>query len=159
MFLCDNSLTAALLGNFDDILKEADKLLSNWKIKNQRDWGKRMEMINTNWEASRKCLFEQMLKVSSPNVQKCCRCNTEAAIFRCSQCVYNNLCSLCDEAVHCSNPLHDREAFLNGFYQPIKPTLSVNADSHLVTVSKCVISFHFLFLIWMTDSETDRQKY
>ena len=71
-----------------------------------------MEVANSNWEASRKHLFEEMLKCFSHNVTKCGVCSSESVMFRCTQCSYRNLCTLCDTEVHSLNPLHDREVFL-----------------------------------------------
>ncbi|XP_078364085.1 uncharacterized protein LOC144648381 [Oculina patagonica] len=88
-----------------------------------------MESINRNWEASRKHLFEQMLKHSAPKIEKCLMCNSQNAIFRCLLCVnYIHIGCKCDEKIHFPNPFHDREVLFNGFYQKIKPTVSVDTE-------------------------------
>ena len=126
-----------MLGKYDFVLNDADKLLNGWKEMKQDEWGKRVESVNTNWEASRKHLFEQMLRHFAPNIQKCFLCNSHNAIFRCLQCVnYIGICGSYDEKIHSSNPFHDREVFFNGFYQNIKPTVSVDKEGCLVTVSE-----------------------
>lgn len=141
LILCmhSNLHSSALLGTgkYDFILNDAEKLLNGWSETKQAEWSKRMESVNANWEASRKHLFEQMLKYSAPKIQKCSMCNSQNAIFRCLQCVnFIHICGSCDEKIHSLNPFHDREVVFNGFYQKIKPTVSVDTEGCLVTVSE-----------------------
>ena len=97
-----------------------------------------MQAISENWEASRKLLFELMVQHSAPYLQRCLKRSSENALVRCHQCDNYGyyLCTFCDEEVHASHPLHDREILRGGFYQHVKPTQSVDAEGCLVTISE-----------------------
>lgn len=97
-----------------------------------------MQTINEDWEASRKLLFELMVKYSAPYLQRCLKCSSENALVRCHQCDNYGyyLCTFCDEEVHTSHPLHDREILMGGFYQHVKPTQSVDDEGCLVSISE-----------------------
>jgi hypothetical protein len=66
----------------------------------------------------------------------CCRCAVNEAMLRCRQCgVLQYLCAQCDDETHQSEPLHDREVWLNGYFQPISPTQSVSCNQ-LISIGK-----------------------
>ena len=101
-------------------------------------WQKRVENLEENWETIRKTIFTSVLSSLAPPSSPvlCCRCAANEAVLRCRQCgVLQYLCAQCDDDTHCSQPLHDREVWLDGYFQPISPTQSVSS-SQLVSIGK-----------------------
>ncbi|XP_046861961.1 uncharacterized protein LOC124455341 [Xenia sp. Carnegie-2017] len=69
-------------------------------------------------------------------IGKCCRCNENEAVLRCRQCgVLRYICQECDD-VHKNNPLHDREVWLDGYFQYIKPTQSISSDGKICSIDR-----------------------
>ncbi|XP_046839888.1 uncharacterized protein LOC124434070 [Xenia sp. Carnegie-2017] len=42
----------------------------------------------------------------------------------------------CDDDVHENNPLHDREVWLDGYFQYIKPTQSISSDGKICSIDR-----------------------
>jgi hypothetical protein len=94
-------------------------------------WTKIMQSVEAVWENSRFTIFAAVLKShATPNIEAVCfMCREDRAVVRCRHCGPTALlCSNCDEATHETNPLHDREIWVNGFYQPVPPTETVLTD-------------------------------
>ena len=70
-----------------------------------------------------------------PFIESCHVCQSRNAVIRCMDCCNVLYCNSCDEAFHQGHPFHDREAFMDGFFQPIPPTTTVDDDGCLTT--KC----------------------
>ena len=101
-------------------------------------WTKRMQAVEAVWETSRCAIFAVMLKSHAIPTNKtvCSECSKERAI-RCLDCGPGVLlCDSCDEALHQMKPLHDREIWINGFYQQVAPTETVLSDGSLGFKSK-----------------------
>lgn len=113
-----------------------DQLLKKFPVTSSttRTWETQMLSLSENWEGCRQKLFETVLKQErSPVLDKCNSCNSSSAIIRCYDC--NMLyCSSCDENFHQGHPFHDREAFVDGFFQPIPPTCVVDESGFFKTV-------------------------
>ena len=102
------------------------------------EWQKRVEHLEENWETIRETIFTSALSSLTPPSSPvlCCRCAVNEAVLRCRQCgVLQYLCAQCDDETHCSQPLHDREMWLDGYFQAISPTQSVSCN-HLVSIGK-----------------------
>lgn len=52
------------------------------------------------------------------------------------------MCSNSDERIHEQKPLHDRDVWMNGFFQEISPTDAVLEDGSLGFVSKIQRTVH-----------------
>lgn len=102
-------------------------------------WQKRMENREENWESMREKIFNVTVSSFAPplSAMKCCRCNENEAVLRCRQCgVLRYICRECDDDVHENNPLHDREVWLDGYFQYIKPTQSISSDGKICSIGK-----------------------
>ena len=54
------------------------------------------------------------------NDKVCSSCGQDNPLFRCQDCgLLNYMCSACDEKIHSTLPLHDREMWHNGYFEPI----------------------------------------
>ena len=108
-------------------------------------WTKRMQAVEAVWENSRPAIFAAVLQShATPTSETCCsNCRNDTAIVRSLHCGPSVLlCNSCDEASHKMKPLHDREIWIDGFYQPLTPTETVLLDGSLGFKSKyCNISF------------------
>ena len=97
----------------------------------QSIWTKRMQSAETIWENSRSAIFAAVLKsCATPNIEVVCSvCKEDSAVIRCRDCGPTALlCNNCDKTIHDAKPLHDRDIWVNGFYQPVPPTETVSTD-------------------------------
>ena len=123
-----------------DILLEAKDLLSSEEdslVKKSQRWEERITISNESWADSRAALYETLLKASFAvkDANKCMKCFKETAVLRCNECSSTKyLCGSCDQNLHEVFPFHDRDAIVNGHYQPIPPTLSKNSSGEWVTI-------------------------
>jgi hypothetical protein len=109
------------------------------KRNTQSMWTKRMQSVEAVWENSRSAIFAAILKSHSvPTLEAVCfSCREDSAVILCRQCGPTVLlCNKCDMTVHETKPLHDRDVWLNGFYQPVPPTETVLSDGSLGFISK-----------------------
>lgn len=112
-------------------IANCESLTQEMKSNTQSMWTKRMQSVEAVWENSRSTIFAAVLKShATPNIEAVCfMCREDRAVVRCRHCGPTALlCSNCDEATHETNPLHDREIWVNGFYQPVPPTETVLTD-------------------------------
>lgn len=129
--------------DYDDILKAAGDLLSSWNDpKNGKNWEERMEASNANWETARQAIFEAVLSCEAAADCLCNNCSSRQASVRCYQCNSTNMvCVDCDIIIHKDHPFHDRSVLYKGTYEPLKPTLTVDAEGNLVRIRKYKINF------------------
>ena len=110
------------------------------KSNEQSTWAKRMQSVESAWEGSQAAIFNALLVSHAiPSSDSACFiCGNNAAVIRCLQCGPRLLmCSSCDNEVHVKKPLHDRDVWMNGFFQEIPPTTIVNDDGSLGFASMC----------------------
>ena len=110
------------------------KIDSIAKKKSQK-WEERQATLNESWADSRSALYENLLKWSFAvkGANKCMKCLEEPAVMRWNECSATKyLCGPGDQYVHELAPLHDRDAIVNGHYQPIPPTLTKNSSGKWV---------------------------
>ena len=69
----------------------------------------------------------------------CSCCGQGNPLFRCQDCgLPNYMCSACDERIHYTQPLHDREMWHNGYFEPI----SSMTNESTITQGKDVLYIH-----------------
>ncbi|XP_048583128.1 uncharacterized protein LOC5504014 isoform X2 [Nematostella vectensis] len=101
-YMEDEAESMEATDTLDSIIKDTEEILESWKQERlKKAWSKRMQAVNISWETSRKLLFSV--------------CHGKNSIIRCQDCVHNFLCQSCDDFVHTTSPLHDREAILGRF--------------------------------------------
>ena len=94
---------------------------------------------STSWVESCACLWETILKANFAVKEDtlCMKCREEPAVIRCNECfTAKYLCGSCDQKVHELLPYHNRDAVVNGHYEPIPPTLSKNYSGEWVTIGE-----------------------
>ena len=95
-------------------------------------WDRRMTALNENWEASRSFLFNITVSAQgSFGSSVCMQCQERQWMLQCVECGSKRLCSACDAQVHEQYPFHDREAFVDGCFKHIPPTISVDESGKL----------------------------
>eukprot|EP00794_Sanderia_malayensis_P016313 gene16313-17957_t len=107
-------------------------------------WERRKINLEGNWANARKDLFHALLlRNSIPEKHAvCCKCNLNEAVIKCQEC-RKFLCSECDGILHNQCPFHNRNVWINGFYEGIKNNETV-FDSNIITIERC------LPVIWPT---------
>ncbi|XP_048583129.1 uncharacterized protein LOC5504014 isoform X3 [Nematostella vectensis] len=117
-YMEDEAESMEATDTLDSIIKDTEEILESWKQERlKKAWSKRMQAVNISWETSRKLLFSV--------------CHGKNSIIRCQDCVHNFLCQSCDDFVHTTSPLHDREAILGGYYRSILPTEYIDVTGAL----------------------------
>ncbi|XP_055014037.1 uncharacterized protein LOC129410316 isoform X2 [Boleophthalmus pectinirostris] len=87
------------------------------------EWSKRKCMFAENWRTERPRLVNTIMANQHVVPKTCQECWSNAAVVRCRDCrPHPFLCSECDRRMHDRYPLHNREATIAGFYQPLPPT-------------------------------------
>lgn len=56
--------------------------------------------------------------------------------LRCHDCREKFLCPTCDDKVHSFLPFHYRDGFVNGFFHPIPPTITVSESGEKQDIGK-----------------------
>ncbi len=86
-----------------------------------------MQSVESTWESSRAAIFKAVLESQAvPSPDALCFICGKAAVILCCQCGPRVLmCSTCDEEIHEKKPLHDRDVWMNEFFQEIPPTTTV----------------------------------
>lgn len=137
--MCFLSLTDECL---ERVLDQCQAVLDSFESMGEINWGSRMETLNENWEASRSSIFKAILLSQSPAGNKLCdNCHKAPYLLRCDECSGRRLCAKCDETIHEEHLFHDREAFIDGSFRHIPPTVRVNEAGKLEQTSKLVILF------------------
>ena len=139
------------------ILMEAKDLLSSQGdgvARKPQKWAERTTVLNVSWAQWRVCLWETILKANFAVKEDtlCMKCLEEPAVIRCNECfTAKYLCGSCDQKVHELLPCHDRDAVVNGHYEPISPTLSRNCSGEWVTIGeyKFPVKGPAVFEVWL----------
>ena len=125
-----------------DILLEANGLVVDWansSPKRNKPWKEKRDTLNESWEEVRVQLLESLLKTKfgiDHDKLKCKRCQ-EKAVVRCEEChPHKYLCGNCDVEIHQDHPFHDRDAVVNGRFQPISSSVSKNNKNDWITIGK-----------------------
>ena len=100
-------------------------------------WEKRMTNLNENWEAARPVIFKAiLLSEATESVSPVCElCHCKPWFVRCVDCGGRRVCPECDIIVHEQLVFHDREAFVDGAFRHIPPTLQLNEERQLEVTS------------------------
>ena len=107
--------------------------------KEETEWAQRKRILAENWASSRNELFSCLLmKNSIPEAGTCCsNCQINVAVLRCIECK-KLLCSDCDNKAHTEYPFHDREMWINGFYEGIGNRMTIFDYEVCVTGIPCI---------------------
>jgi hypothetical protein len=120
-----------IVENLTTCIANCESLTQEMKSSTQSMWAKRMQSVEAVWENSRSAIFAAVLKShATPNIEAVCfMCREDRAVIRCRNCGPTVLlCNNCDETTHETKPLHDRDIWVNGFYQSVPPTETVLTD-------------------------------
>eukprot|EP00795_Rhopilema_esculentum_P011126 gene11125-20006_t len=137
-YVCDEreQSTSALSDEWELEPENRDALLLNLRdIESQfpashpeeTEWTQRKRVLEENWTSARNYLFDAFLSTKSiPEDAMCCtKCKENVAVIRCTKC-RKMLCSSCDETEHIVFPIHDRDTWINGFYEPVGNLVTIN---------------------------------
>eukprot|EP00794_Sanderia_malayensis_P003921 gene3921-4466_t len=94
------------------------------------NWTQRVERESSMWERYRNLITEEffMLQSFGSSAQACEHCGEKPPSIRCLQCDSAKfLCFSCDNFIHERNPLHDRDAWVDGHYKSLLPTEALDA--------------------------------
>ena len=107
-------------------------------------WQKRTTSSDSNWENWRHQLFSAVLNsyVIPDGDVTCMACGSEPALIKCSLCVSQYLCPDCDDTIHSEKPLHDRQEWLNGFFNYMKAEQSVSKEKEIIVKSLYILLYH-----------------
>ena len=108
-----------------------------------------MSNLTSSWDNSRKLLFEAALSCEALPSPDCCRmCLKGTVRVRCMDCAVGFMCPSCDEKVHQFLPFHNRDGYLNGYFQAIPPTITLDDNGTMQTTCKSTIK-------WIGVNESD----
>eukprot|EP00794_Sanderia_malayensis_P014508 gene14508-16017_t len=98
-------------------------------------WERRKVNLEGNWANARNDLFHALLlRNSIPEKHAvCCKRNLNEAVIKCQEC-RKFLCSECDGILHNKCPFHNRNVWINGFYEGIRNNETV-FDSNIITIA------------------------
>eukprot|EP00794_Sanderia_malayensis_P019711 gene19711-21657_t len=102
-------------------------------------WERRKVNLEGNWANARNDLFHALLlRNSIPEKHAvCCKCNLNEAVIKCQEC-RKFLCSECDGILHNKCPFHNRNVWINGFYEGIRNNETV-FDSNIITIGNTIL--------------------
>lgn len=108
--------------------------------------------MGQSWASVRSKILKAVLESQYiPEASHCFICKEGKGCIRCHQCGPKNLlCFSCDEEYHKLNPLHDRDIFHEGFFQPVAPTVSLDSNGDLITTSMLIVRYliNFNFVLY-----------
>ena len=118
------------------ILDECDEIYNDMsadEVVSKSQWQKSTTSSDSNWENWRDQLFSAVLHscVIPEGEVMCVACGNQPAVVKCSTCIVQYLCPDCDDAT-CEKPLHDRQEWLNGFFNYLKPEQSVSREREII---------------------------
>ena len=104
-------------------------------------WTERITNLGQSWASVRSKILKAVLQNQYiPSASHCVICKDAKGCIRCHQCGPKNLlCFSCDEEYHKLNPLHDRDIFHEGFFQPVAPTVSLDSNGDLITTGMLIL--------------------
>ena len=136
-----------ILEQLANILDDCDVLCNDISVAeagSMSQWQKRSTSSDSNWENWRHQLFSAVLNsyVIPQGDVMCMACGNEPALIKCSLCVSQLLCPDCDDAIHGEKPLHDRQEWLNGFFNYMKAEQSVSKEKEIIAKSMYILLYH-----------------
>ena len=136
-----------ILEQLANILDDCDVLCNDISVAeagSMSQWEKRTTSSDSNWENWRHQLFSAVLNsyVIPEGDVMCMACGSEPALIKCSLCVSQYLCPDCDDAIHSEKPLHDRQEWLNGFFNDMKAEQSVSKGKEIIVKSVYILLYH-----------------
>lgn len=141
-FFCfiENDIEAALA--------KCEEVLSTFQISSSKNWETRMFNLTSSWDNVRKQLIEAVLSCEGlPSPDVCSICLEGKVCIRCIECPKQFMCQSCDEMVHESLPFHDRDAYVNGYFQAIPPTVGVDEKGYRQI--KGNFTYPFLYILFI----------
>ena len=105
----------------------------------QKSWFLSVQSSEVTWKECRNNIWQALF---SREVVKetCSYCLDRPANIICDDCKNSSLCYICDDIVHTSHPLHDRDAYINGYRQPLSPQEHIiNEELEIGRVGKTFI--------------------
>eukprot|EP00795_Rhopilema_esculentum_P011127 gene11127-20007_t len=155
-YVCDEreQSTSALSDEWELEPENRDALLLNLRdIESQfpashseeTEWTQRKQVLEENWTSARNDLFDAFLSTKSiPESAMCCtKCKENVAVIRCTEC-RKMLCSSCDETEHIIFPFHDRDTWINGFYEPVGNLVTIN-EGEIVLIGRYEFNEAYFF--------------
>ena len=88
-----------------------------------------METVEGKWLEDMDSILS-IVKKKKTMTGPCMVCWESSAIIRCKEC-QQQMCNLCDQAVHHNSPLHNRQSFSKGFFQPLSPCEILNENQEI----------------------------
>lgn len=96
-----------------------------------------MVNLSSSWDNNRKLLLEALLsRESLPSPDHCRICLDKKTPIRCHDCPKKFFCSSCDVNVHSLLPFHNRDGFVDGFFQPIPPNVIIDENGVKQNIGK-----------------------
>lgn len=115
----------------------------------KRTWYQRTESLLTRWENVREeVLNASIISQQIPDDSICSMCNERQSMIVCRQCRrYMHLCCICDDIIHSSSPLHDRQLYADNQLQNLTPCQGFTEDMKIIDYS---MQFYWIFIeyIW-----------
>jgi len=128
--------------NLEAALAKCEEVLSTFQITSPKNWETRMFNLTSGWDNVRKQLIEALLICESlPSPDICSNCLEGNVCIRCIECPKQFMCQSCDEKVHESLPFHDRDAYVNGYFHAIPPTVGVDGKGYLQIIGNFTYPF------------------
>ena len=96
-----------------------------------------MVNLSSSWDNNRNLLLEALLNLESlPSPDHCQICLEEKTLIRCHDYPNKFFCSSCDVNVHSLLPFHNRDGFVDGFFQAILPTVIIDENGVKQNIGK-----------------------
>lgn len=96
-----------------------------------------MVNLSSSWDNNRNLLLEALLNLESlPSPDHCQICLEEKTLIRCHDCPKTFSCPSCDENVHSFLPFHNRDGFVDGFFQAIPPMVIIDKNGVKQNIGK-----------------------
>ncbi|XP_056323409.1 uncharacterized protein LOC130236684 [Danio aesculapii] len=101
-------------------------LISDKSVSASHNWTLRQVLSESHWLQARQTLLDYSLTSEMVECLNCDHCRAKAAVIRCKDCLPKpHYCSSCDVSAHQHYTLHNRECFLENFFNPIPPSAVV----------------------------------
>ena len=107
--------------------------------RNESEWTQRKKIVDEHWRETRFGILSCCIAANQiPDlVARCDSCDGIAARIKCISC-FKFLCHVCDQAIHCQQPFHDRQVWVKGYYEGIGNRNIVLFDGKLGTAGKTI---------------------
>ncbi|KAI4799985.1 hypothetical protein KUCAC02_016523 [Chaenocephalus aceratus] len=95
-------------------------------LKASLDWGTRKSLFSERWKTERPRLVNNTVEQEDVANRICQQCGSKPAAVRCRDCRPSPFfCTECDVGMHTRHVLHNRDAMIAGFFQPLPPSTVV----------------------------------